>query len=213
MLGGVSSVDAATGKPAAAPSKRAAVAATKAKPSLGKSPVNKEKTKHVSKQSAAALAHATPRSTMPSPELAALEVMDDPAIALLGRASFYSNKFNGRRTSTGERHDNRLFTAASNHFPLGSKVVVHRLDTERCAIVRVNDRMHGRHVARVIDVTRSVAESLNMLRAGVVLVRVVPYVPGQALDCMGSEARETLGSTGLKFPAALPSPEEGDQSR
>ena len=67
--------------------------------------------------------------------------------------------------------------------------------------------------ARVIDVTRSVAESLNMLRAGVVLVRVVPYVPGQALDCMGSEARETLGSTGLKFPAALPSPEEGDQSR
>jgi rare lipoprotein A len=212
MLGGVSSVDAATGKTTAAPSKRAPVAATKAKPTVAKAPVNKEKTKRTSKKGAADSPSGASRAAQFSPELGAIEVMDDPAIALLGRASFYSNKFNGRRTSTGERHDNRLFTAASNHFPLGGKVVVHRLDTERCAIVRVNDRMHGRHVARVIDVTRSVAESLNMVRSGVVLVRVVPYVPGQALDCMGSEARETLGNTGLRLPTAMPL-EGMDQSR
>jgi hypothetical protein len=47
-----------------------------------------------------------------------------------------------------------------------------RLDNERCAIVKVNDRMHARHRRRVIDVSLGVAEYLDMVRAGVVLVRV-----------------------------------------
>lgn len=33
------------------------------------------------------------------------------------------------------------FTAASNRFPLGAKVAVRRLDSDRCAIVVINDRM------------------------------------------------------------------------
>ena len=34
--------------------------------------------------------------------------------------------------------------------------------------------MHGRHRQRIIDVSRGVAEYLDMIRAGVVLVRVAP---------------------------------------
>ncbi len=72
------------------------------------------------------------------------------------------------------RFDARGFTGASNRFPLGSWVAVRRLDNSRCAIVQVNDRMHGRHRQRIIDVSRGVAEYLDMIRAGVVLVRVAP---------------------------------------
>jgi rare lipoprotein A len=94
------------------------------------------------------------------------------AVGLFGQASFYGKDFQGRRTATGELFDARVFTAASNHFPLGTLVAVHRLDNDRCAIAKVNDRMHARHRRRVIDVSRGVAEYLDMLRAGVVLVRV-----------------------------------------
>ncbi len=93
---------------------------------------------------------------------------------LRGSASFYGQGFQGRRSASGERFDMRAFTAASNHFPLGSWVAVQRLDNERCAIVRVNDRMHARHQRRIIDVSRSVASYLDMVRAGVVMVRVAP---------------------------------------
>lgn len=93
---------------------------------------------------------------------------------LRGSASFYGHGFQGRRVASGERYDVRAFTAASNHFPLGSWVAVRRLDNEHCAIVRINDRMLARNQRRVIDVSRAVAEYLDMIRAGVTLVRVAP---------------------------------------
>lgn len=98
--------------------------------------------------------------------------MADERPGIRGQASFYASKFHGRRTATGERFDARLFTGASNRFPLGATVAVRREDDGRCAIVKINDRMHARHQNRVIDVSRSVAEYLGMVRAGVVFVRV-----------------------------------------
>jgi rare lipoprotein A len=41
-----------------------------------------------------------------------------------GTASFYHDKFEGRKTATGEVFDNENFTAASNHFKLGTYVKV-----------------------------------------------------------------------------------------
>lgn len=106
------------------------------------------------------------------------DILETDTIGLRGQASFYGTGFHGRRTSTGEHFDVRQFTAASNHFPLGSWVAVRRLDDGQCVIVKVNDRMHARHRRRVIDVSRGVAEYLDMLQAGVVLVRVAPVRDG-----------------------------------
>lgn len=100
------------------------------------------------------------------------ELGEEPAPGLQGKASFYGHGFQGRRTSSGERFNVREFTAASNHFPLGSMVAVQRLDSGLCAIVKVNDRMG--HRGRVIDVSRGVADYLDMIRQGVALVRVAP---------------------------------------
>lgn len=102
------------------------------------------------------------------------EMRAEDEVGLRGSASFYGQSFQGRRAATGERFDMRAFTAASNRFPLGSWVAVQRLDNGRCAIVKVNDRMHARHERRIIDVSRSVANYLDMIRAGVVMVRVAP---------------------------------------
>lgn len=112
------------------------------------------------------------RGEAAEPEVLTAEIKDDETIGLHGAASFYAYGFHGRRTATGEVFKVKDFTAASNHFPLGTMVAVRRLDNNLCAIVKVNDRMHAKHRKRIIDVSRGVAEYLDMIRAGVVLVRV-----------------------------------------
>lgn len=108
----------------------------------------------------------------PEPEVLSAQFNDEEQTGLRGQASFYAYGFQGRRTATGEVFRVEEFTAASNHFPLGTMVAVQRLDNDLCAIVKVNDRMHAKHRKRIIDVSRGVAEYLDMIRAGVVLVRV-----------------------------------------
>lgn len=125
----------------------------------------------VSKKVKAVVRHA--RRPIPAESaIGAADVLDTDNSGLHGQASFYGRGFQGRKTSSGERFDSRQFTAASNRFPLGTLLAVRRLDNERCAIVKVNDRMAASHRRRVIDVSRGVAEYLDMVRAGVVLVRV-----------------------------------------
>ncbi len=111
-------------------------------------------------------------------EVGAADIIEWESTGLHGSASFYAQSFHGRRTATGETFDLRGFTGASNVFPLGTWVAVRRLDNNRCAIVKVNDRMHASHRKRIIDVSRAVAEHLDMIRAGVVLVRVAPLKGG-----------------------------------
>jgi len=110
----------------------------------------------------------------PGEEFGSAEVLPEETIGLHGKASFYSPKFSGRLTATGERFDARALTGASNHFPLRSWVAVRRLDTGRCVAVMINDRMAARQTRRVIDLSRAAAEELHMISAGVVMVRIAP---------------------------------------
>ena len=107
-------------------------------------------------------------------QLGPADILESGLLGLHGQASFYGRGFQGRRTASGERFDVQGFTAASNHFPLGTMVAVRRVDNDRCAIVKVNDRMHAKHRRRVIDVSYGVADYLEMIRAGVVMVHVAP---------------------------------------
>ncbi len=115
---------------------------------------------------------------------------------LRGKASFYSPRFQGRKTASGDIFNNKLFTAASNLFPLGTLVAVKRPDTNLCVVVKINDRMHPKHLTRVIDVSHSAAKYLDMVREGVVKVQVVRIpegtAPGSTIDCaMGYELEDT----------------------
>lgn len=88
-----------------------------------------------------------------------------------GKASYYGGRHHGQRTASGERFDQNALTAAHRTLPFGTRVRVTNLNNERSVVLRINDR--GPFVrGRVIDVSRAAAVRLDMLRAGVVPVRV-----------------------------------------
>ncbi|MFA7326087.1 MAG: septal ring lytic transglycosylase RlpA family protein [Candidatus Kapaibacterium sp.] len=91
---------------------------------------------------------------------------------MYGKASYYGNEFEGRSTANGDTFSNREFTAAHKSLPFGSMVRVINIANNKSVIVRINDR--GPYAAgRVIDLSRSAAEELDMIRAGVIDVKIV----------------------------------------
>lgn len=68
-------------------------------------------------------------------------------------ASYYHNKFNGRRTASGSKFDNEKFTAAHRKFPFGTKVKVTNEANGKSVIVTVTDRGPFSK-GREIDLTR-----------------------------------------------------------
>ena len=55
-------------------------------------------------------------------------------------ATYYADKFNGRKTSSGERFHNNNYTAAHMKLPFGTKLRVTNEKTGKFVDVKVNDR-------------------------------------------------------------------------
>ena len=107
------------------------------------------------------------------------EVLDDPrGFVETGTASYYGNKFHGRRTSNLEVYDMYAFTAAHKTLPLPSFARVTNLDNGKSVIVRVNDRGPF-HPGRVIDLSYAAAVKLGYDRKGTARVEVRALVPGE----------------------------------
>ena len=94
-----------------------------------------------------------------------------------GYATYYAQRFAGRRTANGERYDPSKLTAAHRTLPFGTMVEVRRVDGDgRTVVVRVNDR--GPYVKdRVIDLSRRAAEQLGIVHDGKVRVELRPSTP------------------------------------
>jgi rare lipoprotein A len=91
-----------------------------------------------------------------------------------GKVSFYAQKFNGRRTASGERVNAALLEAAHRTLPFNTLVEVTNLRNHRSVVVRINDR--GPFSAgRVMDVTYAAAKALGVVAqgTGTVSLRVV----------------------------------------
>ncbi len=93
---------------------------------------------------------------------------------ITGIASFYSANLDGTKTATGERYRNKKLTAASNNFKLNTLVLVTNQKNNKSVIVRINDRMHPRmkKKGRVVDLSGSAAQALDMVKDGLVKVKV-----------------------------------------
>ncbi len=88
-----------------------------------------------------------------------------------GYASWYGGKFHGRSTASGEIFNTDDFTAAHRTLPFGTRVKVTNLENGKSTIVRINDR--GPFIrGRIIDLSRAAAETIDMMHAGVVKVRI-----------------------------------------
>lgn len=89
----------------------------------------------------------------------------------VGMASFYADKFVGRKTANGEVFSQEKLTCAHNTLPFGTRIKVTNLKNEKSVVVRVNDRLHHRN-SRLVDLSRSAAGQLGLIGAGIIRVKV-----------------------------------------
>lgn len=89
-----------------------------------------------------------------------------------GKATIYSDKFNGKRTANGERFRQNQLTAASPYLPIGSKVKVVNKANKKAVTVRINDRQ-PKGGNRVIDLSKSAAKHLGIKGTGSVDTTVI----------------------------------------
>jgi rare lipoprotein A len=88
-----------------------------------------------------------------------------------GEATYYSDSFQGRETAYGVKYDKNELTTAHKMYPFGTLLRVTRLDNKKSVIVKVIDR--GPYTdGRVVDLSRKAAEKLDMIKDGVVKVKV-----------------------------------------
>ncbi|QDP85860.1 septal ring lytic transglycosylase RlpA family protein [Chryseobacterium sp. SNU WT5] len=80
-------------------------------------------------------------------------------------ASFYHDKFNGRKTASGEIFSNAKLTAANRTLPFGTMVKVTNLRTGKSVIVEINDRGPF-HSSRALDLTKAAFKAIGNTARG-----------------------------------------------
>jgi len=122
-----------------------------------------------------------------------------------GKASYYSKRATGARTSSGERLHHDSLTCAHRTHPFGTLLKVTNESNGRSVIVRVTDR--GPHTrGRIIDLSHAAASQLGIINQGVAVVKVepvrqatIPFKPdNEGLPALDFEVTEyTLPDNGL----------------
>ncbi len=75
-------------------------------------------------------------------------------------ASYYHNKFNGRKTASGEIFSNSKFTAANRTLPFGTNIKVTNLNNGKEVIVKINDR-GPYHSSRALDMSKAAFDEIG----------------------------------------------------
>ena len=88
-----------------------------------------------------------------------------------GKASYYSKRATGARTSSGERLHHDSLTCAHKTYPFGTMLKVTNPNNGKEIVVRVTDRGPYRR-GRIIDLSWGAAKQLGILNHGVAMVKV-----------------------------------------
>jgi rare lipoprotein A len=126
-----------------------------------------------------------------APTTTAKPAVDRSGKKRVGKASFYADRFGGRKMADGKIFRLHDSNAASRTLPLGTTAKVTNLETGKSAVVTIQDR--GPYVdGRIVDLSPGTAQSIGLSkRKGVTKVEVTPItVPlpnggvklGQAAD-------------------------------
>lgn len=86
-------------------------------------------------------------------------------------ATYYSKRFHGNKTASGERYDSQALTCAHKNLPFNTLLKVSNPKTGQSVTVRVNDRGPFTR-GRDLDLSYCAAKELGMLAAGVMPVEV-----------------------------------------
>lgn len=106
-----------------------------------------------------------------SVSIAKVEKQSEAQYRKAGIASYYNDKYHGRRTSSGEVYDKNTLTAAHNELPLGTELRVTNLKNNHSVVVTINDRL-AKSNKRLIDVSKKAAKELGFLHAGLTNVKI-----------------------------------------
>jgi rare lipoprotein A len=109
-----------------------------------------------------------------------------PGIVQTGTASFYANKFTGRKTYTGEIFSQEKMTGASNTLAMGTWVRITNLRNKKTAIVRINDKMHPLN-KRLIDLSHAAAKKLGYTGHGLAHVKIEVLGKEKPLEVVAEE--------------------------
>jgi rare lipoprotein A len=134
-----------------------------------------------------------------------------------GMASWYGPGFHGKSTANGERYDQTDRTAAHRTLQMPAIVRVTNLENGRSTVVRVNDRGPFAR-SRVIDLSRTAAEEIDMVGKGTARVRIdqlqaeslavkdVALSGGGPAEQQQAVAQLASGSRAAPTPAPTPAP-------
>jgi rare lipoprotein A len=118
-------------------------------------------------------------------------------------ASFYADKFHGRKTASGEKFNMYDYTAAHKTLPFGTVLKVTNLANGKSVNVRVNDRGPFAK-GREIDVSKAAAKELDMIDEGTATVSLVivsdatSEVTGKASAKTSTKKKESKATTSVK---------------
>lgn len=86
-----------------------------------------------------------------------------------GQASFYADRYQSRKTASGERYDHGKRTAAHKTLPFGTRVKVTNTKNNKTVVVKINDR--GPFVTgRIIDLSKSAFSRIGNTASGILPV-------------------------------------------
>lgn len=87
-------------------------------------------------------------------------------------ATYYHQKFSGRKTASGEYYNPDSMTTAHRTLPFGTRLKLINEITHDTVVVRVNDR--GPYVKKhQLDVSYSAARALQLIRKGSAKLSVI----------------------------------------
>ncbi len=127
-----------------------------------------------------------------------------------GIASWYGEKFHGRKTANGEVYDMLAMTAAHKTLPFGTVVLVTNLADGRQVVVRINDR--GPFIdGRIIDLSKAAAVHIGLDRTGIANVQIRPPPAGARLGPYPGDHQTKLedmasAGSGISAPSTSASP-------
>ena len=88
-----------------------------------------------------------------------------------GKASYYADKYEGRKTASGELFKQNGKTAAHKKLPFGTKVKVTNIKNGKSVVVTINDRGPFSK-GRIIDLTKSAFNTIGNTSAGVLETKI-----------------------------------------
>lgn len=84
--------------------------------------------------------------------------------------SYYANKFDGKKTASGETYRHYKMTGAHKSLSFGTRVEIVNVENDKSVIITVNDRGPLKY-SREFDLSQGAFKKISNLNAGIVKVK------------------------------------------